>query len=139
MEPATDTRAEATIARSTVADLMTRGVHSAGPETPLRTIAATMARHSIHCVVVSDLDGVGERAWGVVSELDLVRAATEDPDGLTAGAIAATELVTVSPSDPLERAAQLMAEHEVTHLLAVENGHPVGVISALDIASAIAA
>jgi CBS domain-containing protein len=45
----------------------------------------------------------------------------------------------VDPGETLERAAQLMAEHEVTHLLVVAERKPVGVISSLDLAAAIAA
>jgi CBS domain-containing protein len=60
---------------------------------------------------------------------------------MTAGEVAATEVVTVPPSATLEEAAQLMAEHEVTHLIIVhgDTGRPLGVISTLDLARAFAA
>jgi CBS domain-containing protein len=45
----------------------------------------------------------------------------------------------VATTEPLRRAAQMMAEHEVSHLVAVdpETTKPVGVISTLDIARAL--
>jgi CBS domain-containing protein len=55
---------------------------------------------------------------------------------VTAGSIAAGEMVTVEPTEPLDRVVQLMNEHEITHLVVVEKGFPVGVISSLDIARA---
>ena len=53
--------------------------------------------------------------------------------------MAATEIVTVEPSEHLDRVVQLMNEHEVTHLVVVDKDFPVGVISSLDIARAACA
>lgn len=49
------------------------------------------------------------------------------------------EFLTVDGGESLERAAQLMAEHEVTHLVVLdsETGHAVGVLSTHDLAGAI--
>jgi CBS domain-containing protein len=48
--------------------------------------------------------------------------------------------VTVAADESLERAAQLMAEHQVSHLVVIQPhpGHPVGVLSALDLAGVLA-
>jgi len=45
----------------------------------------------------------------------------------------------VTTLDRLERAMQLMTDHEVAHVVVVErhSGRPVGVISTLDIARAL--
>ena len=58
----------------------------------------------------------------------------------TAGESAVTPLVYVSKLDDLRRAAQLMAESGVSHLAVVDpaTDRPVGVVSTLDIAGAIA-
>ena len=121
------------------------GTVTCPPETPLRTVARMMARYSIHCVVVlADIDEADweGRLWGVVSDLDLVEAAAAaDLDERTAGGTAASPLVTVPPEETLERAAQLMAEHETSHLVVVDpaSDRPVGVLSTLDVARVIAA
>ena len=46
----------------------------------------------------------------------------------------------IAPDETLERAAQLMAENAVAHLVVVDpdTGHPVGVLSTLDVAAALA-
>jgi CBS domain-containing protein len=60
---------------------------------------------------------------------------------LTAGDVAATDMVVVQPDDTIEHAAQLMAEHDTAHLIVAspESGQPVGIVSSLDIARALAA
>ncbi|MDF2752492.1 MAG: hypothetical protein K0S82_875 [Gaiellaceae bacterium] len=122
----------------TVADVMHRGVVTCSPATSLSTVAREMAAHRIHCVVVRTHDT--DALWGVISDLDLVAAAALGAADDVAGAAAATPVVMVRTADRLQRAMQLMAEHQVTHLVVVDHhGRPRGVISTLDIADALAA
>lgn len=65
----------------------------------------------------------------------MVSALAAGEDDATAGAVASTEVVTVHPNESVRRAAELMRDHEVSHLL-VLNGvsdRPIGVISTLDV------
>lgn len=121
-----------------VRDAMHPGVVSCTPDTPLRTVAQIMAQRHIHSVVVTDLPEGAAAGWGVVSDVDVLRAASGDLDLQTAGDVAGTELPTVSLQEELGRAAQLMAEHEVTHLIVVDRESAVGVISSLDVAGILA-
>ncbi len=126
-----------------VADVMTEGLISCAPSTPLRSVARLMATHRVHSVFVFDLgheDDENVELWGLVSDLDLVAAAWADVDDQTAGESAVTPLVSVSRNDDLKHAAQLMAESGVSHLAVVDphTRRPVGVVSTLDIARAIA-
>jgi CBS domain-containing protein len=73
----------------------------------------------------------------MITALDLATATLARADS-DAGELASTELVTVEPGERLERAAQLMAEHQLTHLMVVEGARPVGVVSTLDVAASIA-
>lgn len=127
---------------ATVADVMRAGVMSCGPDVPAVEVARTMATHHIHAVVVEgvSLDAVhGEQlVWGVVSDLDLARAAFTGIEGLTAADLAATEPLTTAPGTPLAEAAQTMDAHAIAHLIVVEGGRPIGMISTLDIAGALA-
>lgn len=125
-----------------VHDAMRVGIFTCPPETPLTDVARMMAKYHVHCVVVTarDAEGESEQPWGVVSDLDLVRAGGTDAMDRTAGGAAATELVTVTADDTLVHAAELMADHKISHLVVVEarGGRPVGVLSTLDIAGVIA-
>jgi CBS domain-containing protein len=126
--------------RLTVADTMHRGVVTCHVDTPLSKVAQMMIGHRIHCVVVDSSEEQGQSLWGVVSDLDLAAAfANEQVEG-TAGTIAATPAVTVGVREPLRRAAQLMTEHGVTHLVVVDprSTRPAGVISTLDLARVLA-
>ena len=131
-------------AQATVGDAMSPGVISCPPETPLRVVARMMSTFSVHAVFVfehQDEDDEASRLWAVVSDLDLVAASKLDLDSLTAGVTAVTPLVTVESDRPLDVAADLMAQHGIAHLAVVEplSRRPVGVISTLDLAHAIAA
>ena len=123
--------------KATVLDSMRLGVVSCPPDTPLRDVARIMATYRIHCVVVAE---VAEGApLGVIADIDVAAAAAGSRDA-QARTLARTEAITVHPDDSLQRAAELMSEHEVTHLVVVQphSHHPVGVLSALDVAGALA-
>ncbi len=56
-----------------------------------------------------------------------------------AGEIAASEIVTIERSEDVQRAPQLMGEHECSHLIVTDpdSGRPLGVVSSLDVARAL--
>lgn len=123
----------------TVSDVMHAGVIVCAPESPLSYAAKLMTHHRIHAVVVMGDDEEGG-LWGVVSDTDILSAfARPELVASYAGALAQTPIVTVSPSDGVTRAAELMRRHRVSHLLVTVRNRPVGVISTLDLARALAA
>ena len=123
-----------------VADVMHRGVLTCARDEPLSRVAELMAVHGVHSVVVTDEPDRAGALWGVVSDLDLVAAATvRRLDEQLAGATAATAALTISPGETLQRAAQLMTEHATAHLVVVDPStlRPIGVLSTLDVARAL--
>jgi CBS domain-containing protein len=127
---------------ATVADVMHPGVMSCPPTAPLVAVAQTMASHHVHSVVVGGIatDGVqGDHlVWRLVSDMDLVRAAETGIEGRTAEDVARSQAITVDPSTPLAAAARLMDVHNTSHLIVTSGGAPIGVLSSLDIAGALA-
>jgi CBS domain-containing protein len=127
-----------------VGAVMHHGMISIPPQSTLEEAAGEMARHCVHCVVVDGLargaDRDEHRVWGILSDLDLMRAVAAGRLDVAAGELAASEIVTVDPDDTIEHVAQLMAEHDITHLVVVapDTGRPAGVISSLDVAEALA-
>lgn len=103
----------------------------------VRTIARQMAEHNVHCVIVR---GTEPEGWGIVSDLDLMAALRPELSGATAGQLAATDSLVVDPTDSLERAAQLMSEHQTTHAVVVDpvTSRPIGILSTLDVARFLA-
>jgi CBS domain-containing protein len=123
-----------------VADVMRPGILSCPPDTPLRDAARIMAVHRVHCVVVGDLRSGDGAVWGVLSDLDLAEAVDSATEDTTAGEIAATDPVSLPPTATLDEAARLMAQHETAHVVIVDarSGDPLGVVSTLDVAVALA-
>lgn len=127
-----------------VRDAMHEGVISCTPETTLRSVARMLATYRVHAVVVfprheSDTGHVS--SWGVISDLDLARAAAErDLDTTTAGEIAGSAVRCVQPDEMLANAVLTMTANRITHVIVVDRttGRPVGVLSALDVARALA-
>ncbi|HEY1563882.1 MAG TPA: CBS domain-containing protein [Gaiellaceae bacterium] len=129
---------------ATVGDAMSHGVISCPVETPLRVVARMMATYGVHAIFVFerlDEDDEARRLWAVVSDLDLVAATQLDLDTLTAGETAVTPLVSVAADSSIAEAGSLMAQYGIAHLAVTEAGscRPIGVISTLDIARAVAA
>ena len=127
---------------ASVEDAMHRGVMSVPAETPLRDVARALSGDHIHCLIVTGMTNDGARPrWGFVTALDLMRAAEGSPAAFqqrTARDIATSLPPAVSGTERLDHAAQLMAHHGIEHLIVAENGHPAGVLSALDVAGVMA-
>ena len=127
---------------ATVSDIMHPGVMSVAPDAPLITVAQTMASHHVHSVVVGGIGAEaargGQLVWGLISDMDLVRAARTGIEGRTAEDIAQTEAVTIDPSTTVEDAAKLMDERGTAHLIVATTGRPIGIVSSLDIAGVLA-
>ena len=112
---------------------MHHGIHSCSGDAPLGEVAGLMAKHRVHAVAVTN--GDGQRIAAIVSDLDVVAAAASGREP-TALEVAATEPLTISASEPMQHAAQLMVEHGVSHLVVVDpaSGYPIGILSSLDVA-----
>jgi len=143
-DPMNTTITRVDLASIRVAEAMHRGVLTCPLEASLRNVARMMVLYRVHAIVVfgedsDDLEGPG--LWGVVSDLDLARTALSgELDDHTAGGMAITPALVVAPDETLQRAAQLMSENEATHVVVVdrETTRPVGILSTLDIAQALA-
>jgi CBS domain-containing protein len=120
-----------------VHDVMRVGVVTCRPQTKLADVARMMVGYDVHSIVVAE---VGEASpWGIVTSLDLARV-PDKLDSMTAGEIAKTNLVTIKSNESLEEAAKVMAEHGISHLIAVQPDYdrPAGMISARDLTLALA-
>lgn len=136
-----DPSAAAGLRETLVRDVMSAPLVTCFPDVPIREVAALMTGHRIHAVVVLDDPAApleGGHRWSIISDLDLVAAAPFGDEDVSAGRIAGSPPVVIDAGDSLARAALLMAEHAVTHLV-VEgpDGEATGIVSALDVAAAL--
>lgn len=131
-----------TLAHATVADAMHPGILSCPPDAPLTEVARMMASHHVHSVAVVGVShDHGEKlVWGIISDLDLMRAGVRGEVEATAGSMALQPIVSVEPTMPLREAGELMLTHELTHVAVVDPGvgRPVAILSTLDIAGILA-
>jgi len=127
---------------ATVGDAMHPGVLVCSPDESFVDIARAFATHHVHAILVEGISGAvaghGERlVWRVLSDNDFVAAAVGARNA-TAGDIARTEAATIERGASLLDAAHEMTDRHVSHLIVMDGGRPVGVISTLDIAGTIA-
>lgn len=130
---------------ATVADAMHPGILTCPADAPMVDVARMMATNNVHCIAVMSIahDDSGERLiWGIISDVDLVRAGVRDGRDRSgsASALAQQPLVSVAPGTPLREAGELMLANDVSHLVVIEpeSQRPVGVLSTLDFAGVLA-
>jgi CBS domain-containing protein len=119
-----------------VGEVMQAGVISCPVETPLLSVASLMSEHRVHCIVgVGDATEDDTAVWGVVTDTDVVAALARGGVSASAGDVATSEVVTIGRSEPVWRAAELMRDHEVSHVLVVDahSDRPLGIVSTLDV------
>jgi CBS domain-containing protein len=124
----------------TVGQAMHAGVITCPPGTTLRSVAGILAEHLIHAVVVAREDV--DAPLAVVTDRDVVfRHSRSELDDVTAAAAANAPAVTVREDVDLRQAAELMAHYGTSHVIVTERGgrRPIGVLSSLDVAAAVAA
>jgi CBS domain-containing protein len=115
-----------------VRDGMSAVVLTVGPGHTLRQAASLMAKRNVGAAVVVDPEGEGP---GIITERDLMNsiAAGESPDDQLVAHHQSSHLVLATPEWSLEQAAAAMVRGRFRHLVVVEGGETVGVLSVRDI------
>lgn len=111
---------------------MSESVLTLNPGRSLRDAAVAMAERRVGAAVVLDPEQPGP---GIVTERDLLQsiAAGEDPDHETVSDHLSSDLVFAAPDWSLERAAEAMVRGGFRHLVVVDGGSMVGILSMRDI------
>jgi CBS domain-containing protein len=115
-----------------VSSLLQRAPVALPPEASIRQAAQTMQAHGVSCVLLMEQD----QLWGLVTDRDLRnRVVAQGLDTEAAvRTIATIRPVTLEASRPIFEAQLLMARHNIHHIPVVENGRPVGLVTATDMA-----
>ncbi len=77
---------------------------------------------------------------GIVTDRDLVLkviAEARDPRSTTAEEVMTTSVITCRSDDDVDRAMELMQQHQVRRIPIVDNGRLVGIISQADVATRV--
>jgi CBS domain-containing protein len=118
-----------------IRDVMTGNPTTCEPSSTVVDCAKVMAREDVGPIPVVE----GGRLVGLVTDRDIVvRAVAEgrDVQSTTVGDIASKDLVTVTPDEDLDRALQLMAQHQVRRIPVVDGDRVVGIVAQADVARA---
>lgn len=111
---------------------MSKVVLTVGPGHTLREASRAMAGRGVGAAVVIDPEQPGP---GILTERDLLQsiAKGEDPDSELVSDHLSADLTFASPDWSLERAAEAMVKGGFRHLVVVDGGQMVGVLSMRDI------
>src|SRR4051812_37001191 len=111
---------------------MSSVVLTIGPGHTLRAAARSMAERKVGAAVVLDPEQPGP---GIITERDLLESvgAGQSPDTERVGDHLSANLTFAEPSWSLERAAEAMVRGGFRHLVVVDGGETVGVLSMRDI------
>ncbi|MFI5009878.1 MAG: cyclic nucleotide-binding/CBS domain-containing protein [Solirubrobacterales bacterium] len=111
---------------------MSPTVLSVGPGHTLRAAAKLMSERQVGAAVVNDPDGSGP---GIITERDILLSigAGESPDEELVAEHLTRDVVFAAPDWSLEEAASAMVRGSFRHLIVVDGGETVGILSVRDI------
>ena len=111
---------------------MSEAVLTVNPGRSLRDAAAAMADRRVGAAVVIDPELPGP---GIVTERDILQSvsAGQDPETELVSDHLSADLVFAAPDWSLERAAEAMVRGGFRHLVVVDGGSMVGILSMRDI------
>ncbi|BCL22890.1 CBS domain-containing protein [Streptomyces tuirus] len=114
-----------------VRDAMSTVVLTIGPTHTLRQAAALMSARKVGAAVVHDPDA----GIGILTERDILNSVGlgQDPDAEHTHAHTTNDVVFAAPAWTLEEAAAAMAHGGFRHLIVLDGGEPVGIVSVRDI------
>ena len=111
---------------------MSETVLTVGPGHSLRAVARLMSERRVGAAVVMDPDGHGP---GIITERDILVAVGngEEPDEETVAEHLTRDVVYAAPDWSLEEAAAAMVQGSFRHLIVLDAGETVGILSVRDI------
>jgi CBS domain-containing protein len=115
-----------------VREAMSTTVLTIGPGHTLREASRHMSSRRVGAAVVHDPDGEG---IGILTERDVLESlgAGQDPDSERVSNHLTAELVFAAPSWTLDQAAEAMTRGKFRHLIVLDSGEVVGIVSVRDI------
>ena len=115
-----------------VTEIMTTDVETCSPEANLQEIAIRMLELDVGSIPVSD----DNKLIGIITDRDIVTRGIASQFSLDTpvSRILSSDMVTGTKDMDVEKAASLMAQHQIRRLPIVENDKVVGIVSLGDIA-----
>lgn len=118
-----------------IGQIMSEELFTVNESQSLADAGTGMTDADIKSVVVSDTD---DRPVGILTSTDFVRMAADrdPPTESSVGDYMTDDIVTTTPDTPVKEAADLMVNHEISHLPVVgDDGRLTGMVTTTDIAA----
>ncbi len=118
-----------------VSEIMSAGIQTVRPGTPVATARERMRARGIHHLLVVE----GGELRGVLSARDLVlRGRRGAAAKLVVGDFMTPRVVSVKPETSVHRAANIMRGHSIGCVIVVSDSKPVGIVTLSDLLDQVA-
>src|SRR5215210_4378079 len=125
---------------SSVEDYMNTKMVMRDSKASVLELAKVMVDWSVSSVAITDEDqNNNKKVIGILTERDIVKSIAKGvpPDGITAGSLMSSPILSIRKDQPIEEAALLMIRNKVRHILvedpAAHDG-AIGIITTTDLA-----
>jgi predicted transcriptional regulator len=123
---------------SSVEDYMNTRMVMRDSKASVLELAKVMVEWSVSSVAITDEED-NKKVVGILTERDIVKSIAKGvpPDGITAGSLMSSPILSIRKDQPIEEAALLMIRNKVRHILvedpAAHDG-AIGIITTTDLA-----
>lgn len=125
---------------SSVKDYMNTKMVMRDSKATLLELAKVMVDWTVSSVAITDEEN-NKKVIGILTERDIVNSISKGvpPDGITAGSLMSSPILSIRKDQPIEEAALIMIRNKVRHLLvedpaAAAHNEVIGIITATDLA-----
>jgi CBS domain-containing protein len=111
-------------------------MYSVSPETMVYDAIKLMTEAKVGALLVME----DNQLAGIISERDYTRKVileTKSSRETPVREIMTSDVLTVTPDQPIEDCMKIMSEYHIRHLPVVENGTPIGMLSVMDVVKSI--
>ncbi len=115
--------------RNCVGDVISKDFFSVDTDSSIKDAAKLMVEKKISSLAVAH----SGKLMGILTDSDFVKMMAMDNNPSVVGDIMTPNPITVDSDRLISKAAKLMSKHKVRHLIVLELGEPIGVISLRDI------
>jgi malate dehydrogenase (oxaloacetate-decarboxylating) len=130
---------------SSVQDYMNARMVTRDSKASVLELAKVMVDWNVSSVAITDKEQNNKKVIGILTERDIVKSIAKggSPDGITAGSLMSSPILSIRKDQPIEEAALIMIRNKVRHLLVEgsttiaahsEGGRIIGMITTTDLA-----
>jgi predicted transcriptional regulator len=123
---------------SSVEDYMNARMVMQDSKASVLELAKVMVERGVSSVAITDAEN-NNKVMGILTERDIVKSIAKGvpPEGITAGSLMSSSILSIRKDQPIEEAALLMIRNKVRHLMVEDpssHNEVIGIITTTDLA-----